>query len=164
RVLAQYRSAAVGEFRLSGAVRADHEMRAIVAQSVICALAALAVLVWVALVQGESGWWQMAASGLGSIAIVAPSALFAWRSRRLLSDVRVVHGVRTSVSADAEGQQQRAQQMMGLAGLKLVATMILMVIAYVLAGPQAQWVLVGIAAAAIGAVIAAWIVSSKFSK
>lgn len=145
-------------------MRSDHEQRVIVTQCVICVLAALAVLGWVALFQGESGWWQMAASGLGSIAIVGPSALFAWRSRRLLSDAHIVHGVRTSASADAQGQQQRAQQMMGLAGLKLVATMILMVIAYVLAGSQAQWVLVGIAAAAIGAVIAAWIVSSQFSK
>lgn len=149
---------------MNGTVRSNHEQRALWAQCGICALAALAVLGWVALFQGEFGWWQMVASGLGSIAIVGPSALFAWRSRRLLGDAQIVHGVRTSANADAQGQQQRAQQMMGLAGLKLVATMILMVIAYVLAGAQAQWVLVGIAAAAIGAVLAAWIVSSQFSK
>lgn len=146
---------------MSGIARSDLEMRAVVAQAALCGLVAVAVLIGVAVFQDESGWWQMIASGLGSIAIVGPSAVFAWWSRRLLAAERVVDGVRTSASADAQGQQQTAQRVMGLAGLKLVATMILMVIAYVLAGPQAQWVLVGIAAAAVGAVVAAWLVSSK---
>lgn len=141
--------------------RSDLEMRALGAQSLVCLMVALGVLVWSAMFQEEPGWWQMTASGLGSLAIIGPSAFFVWRSQRMLAADRVVDGVRTNASADAEQQQRAAQQVLGLAAVKLVATMILMVIAYVLAGPQAQWVLVGIAAAAVGAVLAAWIVSAS---
>ena len=141
--------------------RSEVEIRALGAQLAVCLTVALGVLLWGMAFRDGPGWWQMVASVLGSMAIIGPSALFVWRSRRLLVGERVVLGVRTNVSADAQGQQQAAQRVMGLAGVKLVATMILMVIAYVLAGPQAQWVLVGIAAAAIGAVLAAWLVSSS---
>lgn len=114
--------------------------RVLGAQILICVAVAVLAAFWPLVEFTGTTLSQGLASGLGSIALILPSALFVVWSKR-------------TVSA-AESAEAGAQRILGLAGLRIIGTMTLMVIAFALMRAQAQWVLIGVAAAAIGQVVA----------
>lgn len=83
---------------------------------------------------------RAAASLLGSASILVPSRLFGWLAAR-----------------------GTAQRVAGLAALKVVGTMTLMVIAFALFAGKAVWVLVGVITASIGQSIAI-VMASQWSR
>ncbi len=106
------------------------ERRSLWLAAVMAGLAAVLAGLWP--VPGEGpALVRSAAALLGSASILVPSGVFGWMAAR-----------------------GSAQQVTGLAALKVVGTLTLMVIAFALCADKALWVLVGVITAAIGQSIA----------
>lgn len=123
------------------------DRRVLQTQAWVCAAVVVAVALW------PPGplpkLLQAAASGLGSLAVLVPSLAFSWWSSLQTEEAA------TQTPHGSEEAQRRAQRVLGLAGLRLIGSMTLMVIAFTLMSAQALWVLIGVVAAAIGQVVAA---------
>ncbi|MGI9324034.1 MAG: hypothetical protein ACR2PZ_02365 [Pseudomonadales bacterium] len=122
------------------------DRRVLQIQALVCAAVVLGVALW------PPGplpkLLQAAASGLGSLAVIVPSMAFSW-----WSSLQTEAGA-PQTTVESEEAQRRAQRVLGLAGLRLIGSMTLMVIAFTLMSAQALWVLIGVVAAAIGQVVA----------
>ncbi len=127
-------------------------------QALLCAAVVLVVALWPS--GGPTTLLQALACGLGSIAIIAPNLAFSWWSSRRLGSA-AGRAVPAAELAQRSLAERRGQQILGLAGLRLVGIMTLMVIAFMLMPLQAQWVLLGIVSAALGQVMAALIAAAS---